>query len=281
MGTTSFSDAGAASQALGYVQGDGFFSPTTPGQPVGTNGAHSRGPANLLAGYLLPAVVGLTANSGGVQAGATPITTTVANFTTVGGNGYSGVLPAASTTGALVITVINSGANNLAVFAAGTDTINGGAAGGSFTQPPGTVITYYQSGTGQWTAVGVDDSPTQQVYNTNATTGAIALSAANVTGATVEVVLALTGAQVGGVAATTPTAPLWIAAINNAVPGDTYILRVLNVGSGQTITFTANATGVTVTGTATIATNTWREFLITVATATTITAQNIGGSNVV
>lgn len=269
------------SAANGRMQADGFISPVIPGVPLSTTGGHSQGPAMLPQGYLLPLVVGLTANAGGIQAGATPITTAIANFTTVGGNGYSGLLPAANAYGSLVITVINSGANNLAVFPSGTDTINGGAAGASFIQAPGTVITYFQSGAGQWTAAGIDDSPVQQAYNTNATTGAIALSAANVTGATVEVVLALTGAQSGGVAATTPTGPAWIAAIQNAQAGDTYVLRVLNVGTTQTITFTANATGVTVTGTATIANNTWREFLITVATATTITAQNIGGGNVV
>lgn len=122
--------------------------------------------------------------------------------------------------------------------------------------------------------------PAISVYNTNAGTGAIALTTGNVTGAPVLVNLGLTGAQSGGVAATTPIATAWIAALPSNVAGQAYVLRVLNIGSTQTITFTGG-TGVTVNGTATIANNTWRDFLITVATATTITAQDIGGGSIV
>ena len=66
----------------------------------------------------------LSANSGGVQAGATAITTNLARFTTVGGSGYSAVLPASAP--GLEITVINAGANPMTVWPNGaSDTING------------------------------------------------------------------------------------------------------------------------------------------------------------
>lgn len=52
--------------------------------------------------------------------------------------------------------------------------------------------------------------------------------------------------------------------------GSSYVLRVINNNSG-TATIVTN-TGWTLTGTLTLATGTWREFLITAASATTLTA---------
>lgn len=117
-------------------------------------------------------------------------------------------------------------------------------------------------------------------YSTNAGTGAVTLTTANVFGGAVLQALSLTGAQSGGVNATTPTAAAWLTAIGAFFVGQDYVLRVLNTGSGQTITLTGG-TNVTVTGTATIANNTWREFIVTVTSATAITLQEIGGGSIV
>lgn len=73
---------------------------------------------------------------------------------------------------------------------------------------------------------------------------------------------------------TTPTAVAMIAGQPNAQVGQTWILRVINTNSGNT-TLLAGV-GVTINGDAVLATATWAEYLVTVATGTTITMQFIG-----
>lgn len=73
---------------------------------------------------------------------------------------------------------------------------------------------------------------------------------------------------------TMPLATAIIAAIPNAAVGDSYVLRFINTNSG-TATIVTN-TGITTTGTLTLATNTTRDFIITVATATTLNMVSIG-----
>lgn len=64
----------------------------------------------------------------------------------------------------------------------------------------------------------------------------------------------------------------------NFVSGSTYILRVINSNSG-TATI-ATATGWTLSGTLTLATTTWREFLVQATSSSTLTATSIGtGTN--
>lgn len=90
------------------------------------------------------------------------------------------------------------------------------------------------------------------------------------------------GAPGGAVTLTTPTAAQIIAALPNTIPQDgtcNWRLRYINDGLGQTTTMTAGA-NVTVTGTATIATNAWREFLVNVnVNAGTVTMVNLGGGS--
>ena len=95
----------------------------------------------------------------------------------------------------------------------------------------------------------------------------------------------LTGAQVAGAnyvalvtsgatALTTPTAANILAAIPNGVVGVSYVLRIVNTNGG-TLTITADAS-VTATGTLTLSTNTFRDWVVTIATATTATMKQIG-----
>lgn len=88
-----------------------------------------------------------------------------------------------------------------------------------------------------------------------------------------------TGAPGGAVTETTPTAAQIIAALPNTIPQDgtfQFPIRYINNALGQTVTLTPGA-NVTVTGTATIATNTWRDFLVTVrVNAGTVEFTNIG-----
>ena len=57
--------------------------------------------------------------------------------------------------------------------------------------------------------------------------------------------------------------------------GSSYFLVIVNLGTTGTITLTAAATGVTLTGTMTIANNTWRGFVVTVTAASTMTFQSV------
>ena len=116
-----------------------------------------------------------------------------------------------------------------------------------------------------------------QVYNTDSQTSSIVLTAADVTGAPVEVVLGLTGAITTAQNAQMPTVAALVAAIPNAVVGQTYKLRVINVGgtSSGAFTITTN-TGWTLTGTMSIAINTWRDFIVTLNSLTAATLQDVG-----
>jgi len=78
---------------------------------------------------------------------------------------------------------------------------------------------------------------------------------------------------------TTDTGPNIIAAIPNAKVGQTYMMRLINSNSGN-LTFAANATGVTLTGGTTLATVTWADYVVTIATATTVTLQYVGKGTV-
>lgn len=113
-------------------------------------------------------------------------------------------------------------------------------------------------------------------YTTSTATSATILTAAKLTGGGGEVYLAMTGTLAAGATATTDTAANIIAAIPYAYVGQTYTLRIVNESSGAFAWTLAGGTGVTIVGTATIAQNTWREYVVTIATATTVTFQNVG-----
>lgn len=110
-----------------------------------------------------------------------------------------------------------------------------------------------------------------------ATVGAITLTAAQFahTGGGSDVTLELTGAQVGAFNVTTPTAAQIMAAMNNPIPGQTFRLRIVNQSSGAFAGTLLGGTGVTVTGTATVAQNTWRDFIVTIVSSTQVTVRSI------
>lgn len=120
----------------------------------------------------------------------------------------------------------------------------------------------------------------QQVYGDNDippsqfTTAALSvgtLAAGQVTGAGF-VVLTNTGATPG--TQTTRTAAQMLADFVGAYIGLSYTVRIVNTGAG---TFTlAGGTGVTITGTATVAQNVFRDYVVTFNTGTTATFQSVG-----
>lgn len=212
---------------------------------------------------------GLSANSGGVQSGATPITTMQARFTTVGGAGYSALLPAAA--GGMALTIINAASTNaMNVFPAGTDQINGLGASNAYSLPAGSVLEIFTTVAGQWhTIVSRPSVLPAASFVTNTTTTTFA--AGQLTGSD-SVVYANTGNTPGTI--TTRTAAQMFADTPNAFVGQTWMLRIYHGGTG---TLTVGVPGsVTLTGTATIATTTWRDFVCTFNTATTMTMQNVG-----
>lgn len=75
----------------------------------------------------------------------------------------------------------------------------------------------------------------------------------------------------------TRTATQMIANITNVYSGYSYPLRVVNGQGTGTLTITAGS-GVTLTGTMTVAANTYRDFIVTVTSTTSpaITIQNVG-----
>jgi hypothetical protein len=65
-----------------------------------------------------------------------------------------------------------------------------------------------------------------------------------------------------------------LADIPGAQVGHSYVFRVVNTGAGTlTLAMDASVTG---TGTLTVATNTFRDYLLTFLTATTASIQSIG-----
>lgn len=73
---------------------------------------------------------------------------------------------------------------------------------------------------------------------------------------------------------TLPTAALIIAGWLDSIVGSSYRLRIINNNSG-TATIATGA-GITLTGTATLATNTWREWVVTRNSLTTLTFVEVG-----
>lgn len=224
-------------------------------------------------------VDGLSANSGGVQAGATAITAMQNRFTTVGGAGYSAVLPTG--VAGMNLTVINAGANYMNVFPASGQTINGQAANAAFILTPNSVVEFFTTLAGAWHTVTYSNVPQPVAYVANSTVGSTTLTAANVAGGTnttvpTEVDLNLTGTQTGAATATLPTVAALVAAIPNAIAGQTYKLRVINSSSGAYTWTIGTNTGWTLNGTMTVAQNTWRDFVVTFTSLSAATLQSVG-----
>jgi len=93
---------------------------------------------------------GLTAHSGGGQGSALALTSSVNNITTAAASGDSVRLPVSAV--GMAVTVINSGANPIQVFGAGTDTVNGIATATGVSQLPGSTVTYRVAVVGNWLA---------------------------------------------------------------------------------------------------------------------------------
>jgi hypothetical protein len=109
-------------------------------------------------------------------------------------------------------------------------------------------------------------------YTTITEAASITAAAGTLTGANL-CVYTTTG-SVGNTALTTRTAAQMFADTPNAYVGMSWMVRIISDGANTT-TLTAGS-NVTITGTATVATNTWREFRFIFTSTTALAAQCIG-----
>lgn len=102
----------------------------------------------------------ITAFATGGQTNATPLTAQMNRVTTVANPGDSVMLPAAALVATypdgprerdgLQVVIRNDGANTLAIFPEGTDTIDGGSASASISLPAGQIATFFCFTAGAW-----------------------------------------------------------------------------------------------------------------------------------
>lgn len=210
----------------------------------------------------------ITARSGGGQGSAVALTTTMNRVTTVAADHDSVKLPTSAP--GLEVYVANDGANILDVYPITGDVIGSLAANVAVSIPSGREAIFTSSVAGTWN----EKRPAfpNAKYSTNTTT--TTFTAGQLTGAT-DVTYASTVATPGSIA--TRTATQMFGDDATARVGGTYNLRVTNAGTSA-MTITAGS-GVTLTGTMTIAAGTFRNFIVTYTTATALVIQEVNATN--
>jgi hypothetical protein len=134
---------------------------------------------------------------------------------------------------------------------------------------------------GAWGLFGLMSNVNAAMPGKNAVTTAgtnTTLTAAQAVGG----IVVLGAGATGGFTLTLPSTAAIISALGPTVPTDgsySELFYVKNDGVGQTATLTAGDASTTVTGNATVATNTMRMFALTVTGPTTVTYENLGTQN--
>jgi len=137
------------------------------------------------------------------------------------------------------------------------------------------------AGAASWTETGGQSEPIADVsvaYNASASAVSFTASGAQVSGGSAMVVLDLTGNPAGAANVTLPTVAALVAAMQNPVPGDSFLLRIKNSANSGTWTVVTD-TGWTLTGTVTVATATFRDFVVTLTSLTAAVLQNVGAGD--
>lgn len=217
-------------------------------------------------GVILPAVNGITAFATGGQGSATAITAMINRITICASAGDSVKLPTA--TAGLFLVISNSGAAYANVFPASSDAIDALAINTAVSLPVGGRLTFTCSVAGTWVSGGMVLTPAA-TFNTNTTTTTFV--AGQLTGGAFTCYVN-SQATPGSIA--TRTAAQMFTDNPGARVGGSYLLRIVN-GQGTGILTVTAGSNVTLTGTNTIATNTWRDFVVTYTTATALVMQNI------
>lgn len=220
----------------------------------------------------------ITAFSGGGQASATVLTKEVNNITVAAASSspFDSTKFQALTPGQ-EIWVINSASNPVQHFANGSETVNGFPAATGVVLPVGFVGRAVANTTTTWLIPGLPSFTTNVAYNTNTATSGTTLTGANLAGGANEVTLNMTGTLGGSANAQLPTVANLVAAIPNAVAGQSYRFRFINSSSANQAWAITTNTGWTLNGTMTgIAQNTSRDFYVTLTTTSAAVLQTIG-----
>lgn len=206
----------------------------------------------------------ITALAGGGQTGATALTTNWNRITTCATAADSVKLPLAAVGTEIYVT--NVGAAYANVYPYVGDAIDALAANAAISVPVGATVRFLCTVAGTWNSSGLSVMPAKFTTGTTTTT----FTAGQLTGAA-NVNYVNTGATPGSIA--TRTATQMFADDPYARVGNSYVLKIINGQGTGTLTVTAGS-GVTLTGTATVAANTWREFIVTYTSATALVIQN-------
>lgn len=209
----------------------------------------------------------LTAHAGGGQGSGLALTKSINRVTTAATAGDSVVLPAALA--GKSITVENSAAANpIDIFPATGDAINTLAVNTAVRINANYMVEFKCSVAGTWVTSPILPKPATFVTNTTTTT----FAAGQLTGGAF-VVYTNTQGTPGSIQ--TRTAAQMFSDAGNVQIGDTYMLRVINGQGTGVLTITAGS-NVTLTGTMTLAINSWRDFVVTFTDATHLVIQNAG-----
>lgn len=211
--------------------------------------------------------------AGSTQATGTPLTTMLANATTV--TAGQGVNLLASAPGLFEV-VTNNGTADAIAYAVqgGTETINGfaGSIGVIVAQGGMAVATAGAAG-----AINVfANNPRKTGYIANTASAAATLTAASMASAECLNVILMSGSLSGGAVLTMPTVAALMAARPGVHGNDTFTVRIANTSAGAFSWTLTAGTAESVAGTATIAQNAWRDFEMQFINGTSVVAQNLG-----
>lgn len=215
------------------------------------------------------------AAAGTTQATATPLTAALNAVSSATAN--QGVnLPPISP--GMMIVVENTTAVAIIVYPAqgASTTINGQSAAQGVIVQPGTVANFNATNSNNWVAS--PNSTNEAAFNALASATSLTLTGANITGGLASVDLSINGSQAGAITATLPTVANLVAAMHCPTVGSSYRLRVNNANTTQTITVATNTgwtTAAAPNNVLTIATATWREFVVTLTSLTAATLTSV------
>lgn len=229
--------------------------------PVAITGAFTFGSINRN-----KATDAITAFATGGQTSATALVSEINSITVCATAGDSVKLP--TSVAGMQIQVSNLGAAYANVFPASGDLIDALAVNTAISLPVGRSIIFTCAVAGSWKATPVPYPGSKFTTAADVTT----FAAGDLSGAAT-VVHHNTQGTPGSVAFR--TAAQMFADDPYARVGGAYLLRIVNAQGTGTLTVTGAATGITLTGTATIAANTWRDFVVTYTSASALVIQNV------
>jgi hypothetical protein len=168
----------------------------------------------------------------------------------------------------MMVTIANAGAAYANVFPVTGDIIDALTANAAVSLPTGSSLTFTCTAAGTWKSSPVFVMPAKYTTGTTTTT----FAAGQCTGAA-QVVYANTQGTPGSIAFR--TAAQMFADDPSARVGMSYLLTISNAQGTGTLTVTGGASGITLTGTPTIAINTSRTFAVTYTSASALVIQNV------